>query len=49
MMNWFVKLIQLIDNLTGIGENYSFLFAGAIIIFIIMAAIGGIGKLLKNV
>lgn len=49
MMNWFVELMQLIDKLTGIGENYSFLAAGAVAILIAMAAIAGIGKLLKNI
>lgn len=47
MMNWLVELIQFIDKLTGIGENYSFLAAGTIIIFSAMVAIAGITKLLK--
>lgn len=48
-MNWFVKLIQFIDNLTGIGENYSFLVAGASVIFILMVALAVISKFIKNI
>ena len=48
-MSHLVELIQLIDKFTGIGENYSFLVAGASIIFISMIAIAKIGQLFKNI
>ena len=48
-MDWFVDLIQLIDKFTGIGENYSYLIAGAGILFMLMAAIMKIGQLIKNI
>ena len=48
-MNWFIELMQLIDELTGIGENYSFLTAGAVVILIAMAAIAVIAKLFRNI
>lgn len=34
-MMWFAELMEIIDQLTGLGD-YSYLAAGAIVIFLVM-------------
>ena len=47
MMQWFIELMELIDQWTRIG-NYSYLAAGAIVILIVMIGVGILGRIFKN-